>query len=458
LNGNVNINYASRLAQTKQACQAESFKFATREELEFHIDMMSEQDRELFGYLLLLGNAFPRLFPRQMTMSKRGGYKCRATSNRRAKKWHEQGLIQKVYRHRHSCLYVLNPIFFDPEFRKKYSAKFKAFKTFALIYLFALGLGHVYGSVTPNSPVVRLLNESVSVRVYKVNKYTDSKRRAFNMYATEKQKKLIDSIANKIGLTERGRAGLTPYPEECLQSLSDDIDYAIRKEKYTGWRDPWKIFMYFCRTWCESNNVRANFAAENDAIAAKGLKQEDPRMHEGWQGFIEQDKTLKKAAGLPQKTQQRESTRASIPQTQPKAWEKPVKQTFLPAWKVRPEAALRNGDKQGYETNMAMGEPLDYDQPKNIAMAQDSMKAFFSPDQIAAMADRFSQETGTEKIVSILRSTINDQHLAKSEGEAKVAQTTSVVVGAFGDGSPIADYAAYDDGQNNDEVDHYQTI
>ena len=130
----------------RQAFPEDSHKktFAGPDTLKKSLPEISRTQRDALNYLVYMGGNCSVVAPSQDHIGKRIG-KTRETVNRILKPLEDKGFVRSYYRHRHTCVYEVNPVLLGP-WRFHFSQWLPALKGLLLISLLSLGFEQ---NVTP---------------------------------------------------------------------------------------------------------------------------------------------------------------------------------------------------------------------------------------------------------------------------------------------------------------------
>lgn len=224
------------------------------------------------NYLAGLGNNFEKIYPTQSRIGDRADI-TRVHTNRLIQRLEQEGILQKHYRYRKSCVYTLHPLFDYVPFRRKLQELMPSFWYLPLSLMFAL--------YAPKTPSVRDYVTQISYQsyVYKSLKAdsldrgwlcTDTRatkppnrKKSYNLYwdfperrqmSTEAVERLFSKqlrrAADALHLTTAGMIWLSSYPEDVLAEAIDKYEatnVVIHK--------PYQWFDRLCKNFCQERNI-----------------------------------------------------------------------------------------------------------------------------------------------------------------------------------------------------------
>lgn len=151
-----------------------------------------EYERLAFNIVIDFSLRGKRMYFSQTWLGKQAGV-SRKTINEMVGRWHEDGIVEKEYRHRTTCLYRMSDLFKIPYMQSRLRHTFKAFKVSAFLLVAACS----HGPVT-----------ALNIK----NKYVDG---ISNIYIEKSTKGMSYQVAN-LPITQKEKISLSAFPDEVL--------------------------------------------------------------------------------------------------------------------------------------------------------------------------------------------------------------------------------------------------
>ncbi len=224
---------------------------------------ISQIELLVVNFMLKLNSKYDKIFPSQANIAMWTGC-SRKTINKILKKLHDLKWIEKIYRHRKSCIYKISTRFNTfadlPEARKILPGLVNYYYKLILGYFNGPGKRLLELKVTPykeenkysNSNSVSVSKEPYSLggEIDKIlNKNIKKEEKSMAYEENFPMTPILREITNKIGLTKWGQIRLTIYAEAALQATLDKYEQGIYNKD---------IFLWF-ETHCHGISIKNNY-------------------------------------------------------------------------------------------------------------------------------------------------------------------------------------------------------
>ncbi len=229
---------------------------------------------KLLSRLMGMSNRCKSIFIRQDTLARKLGC-CREIINKWIKKFDEWGILNKVYRHMTSCLYIINPIFYNKSIREELRLLIKPFFFLSVALLSSLGLST--SQIEKDSYIFRnkdiqaetshneLLRSNISTTYLSTSlpklrnikgdtsPNNTSGRGRIDKDTSLRRETVLEGMkpVKRLKLTRAGEIKLAMYPPEAIEYANKE--YFSYKGKVG---DHFKFYSTLCRKWCDENDKK----------------------------------------------------------------------------------------------------------------------------------------------------------------------------------------------------------
>lgn len=241
-----------------------------KQSLHIFLKNLPYKEKNILDTILYYGNVYGNYFdPSQNRIANKSG-SVRETANRKLAEFEKRQWITKHYRHRKTCIYQINPIFYDLELRRELQSEFKSFRWLPLNSLLYQS-EHLDQKVTPYKEKNFINIKSKTTLCYIT---TDSNvgRVVMNNDAGNFNDDVSKIIKNlNLKLTEEQIKEISTYPITVIRKA------AIRQKAAKDIFSPSGYFMTVCRNLnltnpentSESSNFKRNYSNDKVIITSK---------------------------------------------------------------------------------------------------------------------------------------------------------------------------------------------
>jgi hypothetical protein len=261
----------------------------------------TDTDRAVIGFLLSMSCKLPTLYFAQETIAQETGV-SRGHVNRVIKKLAHLGLIDKIYRHMTTCLYVINSSFNDPFILSKLTPIFPWLKTLfnilLIIPVYALSMRNVTQVINNKGFVSKFKLVSLSTEKYMEHNQAPPQNEGMQNWVNNPIPIEIQHMGAKYNFTDAAKLRMMALPWQAWQYAQKEISkasyfikdpftwlfavalgYCDRNQMTPDWELPKKLLehhgytMQSATMWVEPNPEQALFTHDRSAPLPKDYKK-----------------------------------------------------------------------------------------------------------------------------------------------------------------------------------------
>ncbi len=244
----------------------------------------SQSSQELLNVFVWMGNVFGKIWPSQEYIGLKLGI-ARQTVNRLLRTLKQAGFIKSIYRHRKTCIYQIDPIFYHPVVRKELTPLLSNLGMTTLITLVMaaqiMGMEKSMsstGTVTPTKSNIKIEDLERDRETYDSKRSPDSRSTRSSLYKSDiktrkelwvKHPKTGKDIClplsadlfpiNGIDLTVWALINLTVFPDKVIKHAKDVFKTIDRKEV----SDPYRWLFTNCVAYCLREDIEPDYGLAN---------------------------------------------------------------------------------------------------------------------------------------------------------------------------------------------------
>lgn len=285
MNNSTNLHITSQHKSNKSLEVTQDFLT----NLKLQIKNLRPSKLKLFNNILDLSNKVKSIFPKQQTLADYNGI-TRQHANKGLGELSEEKLIIKEYRHRKTCIYKPDSIFYNLDVRR-YLASYLPALRFLPLFVFigaaasskllhqekvTPNIRNIYIKQSLNRQRVILTREQETVTVkntvksknltdldyYKSKVYTHKGERVSEVTVATQVNPIPEYIRELswLCLTKWGQIKLTPYCQESVEFAASQKDNVLLAN------DPFKYFVSLCVNYCRDRQIKPDWHISDTLI------------------------------------------------------------------------------------------------------------------------------------------------------------------------------------------------